>query len=367
MRRALIAALALTALMPLQALGGTVTVRPGDTLSDIADRYGVSVGTLMRLNDLRDSNHVEVGQRLRLPGPTVTAGKGRHLVVSGDSLSTIASRYRVSERDLMALNNLVDADHVELGQRLRLPSNAVLPQPKPKAVAKAKPVPIKADPKATSHTVARGQTLTQIARAYEVSVASLVDLNSIGDPNKVEVGTKLLLRRSIADQKPVLATQSVIEPAQNRPQPEADPTGSNPAEASSQNPATTQPQPSTSSTTRPTEATGSQPKSSVKPKAVKTTVVAKASAKPAASVAPKTADWRSYGPLKVDWGNWQTMAGSEVAPTLNGDGQPMYLAINCGAQKLNVTGANGAWKTWNSPQNSYEQDLVKDRCSSKTN
>ena len=75
MRQALIAALALSALMPLQAIGATVTVRAGDTLSDIADRYGVSVGTLMRINGLRDSNHVEIGQQLRLPGPTVTAGR----------------------------------------------------------------------------------------------------------------------------------------------------------------------------------------------------------------------------------------------------------------------------------------------------
>ena len=107
MRRALFAALALSALMPLQALSGTVTVRSGDTLSDIADRYGVSVGSLMRLNGLRTSNHVEAGQRLRVPGPTVTAGAGRHTVARGESLSTIASRYRVSERDLITLNHLL--------------------------------------------------------------------------------------------------------------------------------------------------------------------------------------------------------------------------------------------------------------------
>ena len=154
MRQALIAALALSALMPLQAICGSVTVRPGDTLSDIADRYGVSVGTLMRLNQLRDSNHVEVGQTLRLPGPRFTPGRGRHVVVRGDSLSAIASRYRVSERSLIAVNNLRDANHVELGQTLRLPSNAVLPQPKRAQAPKTKPVPINASPNASSHTVA---------------------------------------------------------------------------------------------------------------------------------------------------------------------------------------------------------------------
>ncbi|MEB3159109.1 MAG: LysM peptidoglycan-binding domain-containing protein [Synechococcus sp.] len=326
MRRALIAALALSALMPLQAFGGSVTVRSGDTLSDIANRHGVTLSTLMRLNNLRDANHVEVGQRLRLPGPTVRAGRGRHTVASGESLSEIASRYRVSPSSLVALNNLRDANHVEVGQRLRLPSNAVLPAPSRTQVARPQPEPIKVSPNATSHTVGRGQTLTQIARAYEVSVTSLVDINSISDPNKVEIGTKLLLRRPPEATKPALSTQSV---------PESSTTNS-----------------STSSTDNSTTSTSSKP-----------TVVATATTKPASSVAPKQADWRSYGPLKVDWANWQTMAGSEVAPTLNADGQPLYLAVNCAASKINVTGANGAWKTWSEPENEFERDLVKDRCS----
>ena len=365
MRRALFAALALTVLMPLQAIGATVTVRAGDTLSDIADRYGVSVGTLMRLNGLRDSNHVEIGQQLRLPGPTVTAGRGRHTVVSGDSLSTIASRYRVSQQALISLNNLGDADHVEVGQRLRLPSNAVLPQPRP-TTAKRKPVPVKADPNATSHTVARGQTLTQIAKAYDVSVSSLVDINSIANPNAVEVGTKLLLRQSSSTSNAPLQTQSVPETV-SEGQPSASegatpsPTNSSTASVSTTSVSTsttsTEVAASPASTSKPTTAQAAKANTS------QSTLIAKASTTPAASVAPQDADWRSYGPLKVDWGNWQTMAGSEVAPTLNAEGQPLYVAVYCDARKINVTGANGAWKTWSSPQNDYEQDLVKDRCS----
>ena len=357
MRRALIAALALSALMPLQAFGGSVTIRPGDTLSDIADRYGVSIGTLMRLNDLRDSDHVEVGQTLRVPGPTVTAGRGRHTVVSGDILSTIASRYRVSERDLIALNNLRDADHVEVGQTLRLPSNAVLPQPRRAATAKAKPVPINATPGATSHTVARGQTLTQIARAYEVSVASLIDINSLSNPNKVEIGTQLLLRRPQATRQAPLSTQSVVEPVASSVDSVSD-ANSNSAAAS---------QPATNPAEKPASARSQASATTATPKTNKPTLVAKATTKTPTSVAPKQADWRNYGPLKVDWGNWQTMAGSEVVPTLNADGQPLYLAVNCGARKINVTGANGAWKTWNAPEKGYEEDLVKDRCSSTAN
>lgn len=342
MQRALIAALAVSALMPLQALAGSVTVRSGDTLSEIAARYGVSIRTLVRLNDLRDSDYLYEGQRLRIPGSSVTAGQATHTVVRGDNLSGIASRYRVRERDLITLNQLRQADHIEVGQRLRLPSNAVLPKP-----ARPRQVPIKAEPNATRHTVARGQTLTQIARAYDVSVRDLVDLNSISNPNKVEVGTKLLLRRVPLTTKEPLPTQSVPETAS--PAVSLSTTAKSRTETPIQ---ATKPEPA---------ATATKPVSK-EPKAKPTKLVAKASNKPATSVAPKQTDWRQYGPLKVDWSNWQTMAGSEVAPTLNSNGKPLYIAVNCGANKINVTGANGAWKTWNAPEKTYEKDLVKDRC-----
>ena len=162
MRRAGFAVLALTALFPLTAAAATITVKPGETLSDIADSYGVSVGSLMRLNGLNNSDHIEAGSRLEVPGPRVSAGAGRHKVVAGDTLSDIAARYRVSDQDLMAVNGLRNANHVELGQTLKLPSNAVIQKPKPK------PAPIKVVAGATEHTVGRGQTLTQIARAYQL-------------------------------------------------------------------------------------------------------------------------------------------------------------------------------------------------------
>ena len=322
MRRTLLALLALIALSPLPSGAANVPVRAGDTLSDIAARYGVSVGSLMRVNGLRDSNHVEAGQTLRLPSGAaagVTAGKGRHTVRSGDTLGAIALQYRVSERQLMALNGLASADHVEQGQTLKLPSNAVLPKPKTAAKPKLKPVPVKADPNATSHTVARGQTLTQIAKAYEIPVASLVSVNSIADPNQVTVGTKLMLRASETQPHTAAVPETKAQP---RPQP--------------------------------------KPTAKAKP-----VITAKANTtKTEPAIQPNQAEGKTYGPLQVDWGNWQLMGGSEVAPALNSDGQSLYVAVNCSAGKINVTGANGSWKTWIAPQSAFERALLKDRCKS---
>ena len=335
MRSIVAAALTLSALMPLQAGAASITVKPGDTISDLADRYGVSVGSLMRANGIRNSNHVEAGQTLRLPSGArgvVSAGQGRHTVKGGDTLGGIAAQYRVKERDLIAINSLRSADHVELGQTLKLPTSAVLPKPKP--IAKAKPTPIKANPNATSHTVARGQTLTQIARAYEVPVASLIDLNTINDPNKVTIGTKLMLRET----RPEI-TESVSTTGQSSTEPAVKPV---------------------------LTATASQPTKTVQVKPVQAKPAAQkpapAKTTPTKSVAAKPATWRTYGPLQVDWSNWQSMGGSMVAPTLNSEGKPLYVAVNCSARKINVTSSDGAWKSWIAPQTNFEKDLVKDLC-----
>jgi hypothetical protein len=92
-----------------------------------------------------------------------------------------------------------------------------------------------------------------------------------------------------------------------------------------------------------------------------------AAAKPAAAKPgkPSSPDWRNYGPLQVDWANWQPMGGSYVAPSLNSDGQPLYLAINCSAKRLNATGQSGTWKTWDAPQSDFEHRLINDLCTAK--
>jgi LysM repeat protein len=69
MRRSGFAVLALTALiLPLSATAATITVRPGETLTDIAYRSGVSVGTLMRLNNMSNANYLERAASFKFQG-----------------------------------------------------------------------------------------------------------------------------------------------------------------------------------------------------------------------------------------------------------------------------------------------------------
>lgn len=78
---------------------------------------------------------------------------------------------------------------------------------------------------------------------------------------------------------------------------------------------------------------------------------------------PQSTEWRSYGPLQVDWSGLQRMGGSFAAPILDSDGKPVYLAVNCEDRKFNTTSETGQWKDgWDSPQSDFEQRLVTDLC-----
>ena len=334
MRLPSFAALVLTALLPLSAAAATVTVRSGETLSDIAARYDVSVASLMRLNGIKDPDHVEIGSRLKVPGhaASATAGPGRHRVSEGETLGEIAVRYQISSRDLIALNGLRNADHVELGETLKLPANAVLP------VAKPKKEPINVVPGASQHTVGQGQTLSQIARAYNLPMTSLVNFNQLDNPDQVTVGMRLYLKAPVATVQ-TAKPQTAVKPS----------TAVKPTTSVAVNTAT------------------APVKTATKPVAQKPATkqpAAKAS-KPVDAVIAKQAEWRTYGPLQVDWANWRPMGGSQVVPSLNDKGQALYLAVNCSAGKINATGADGSWKAWAAPSSSFEKDLVKDRCQAR--
>jgi len=112
--------------------GSVYVVRRGDTLSTIALRLGVSQRALMNANGIRNPNFIWVGQRLRVPGrgtttpspaaPPASTGRRVHVVAWGETLSSIALRYGVSLRSLMRANNLRSANRILAGQRLIIPA-----------------------------------------------------------------------------------------------------------------------------------------------------------------------------------------------------------------------------------------------------
>jgi soluble lytic murein transglycosylase-like protein len=98
------------------------TVQPGDTLSEIAERFGVTVSSLTAVNGLADPHRVRDGVRLTIPGAGAAAGAGDHLVAPGETLSGIAASHGVSVAALAAENGIAMVDLVREGRRLRLPA-----------------------------------------------------------------------------------------------------------------------------------------------------------------------------------------------------------------------------------------------------
>ena len=116
-------------------------VRRGESLSVIAARYDTSIQELVSLNGLRSRHRIRSGQTLRLPytGQTIGAGVETYVVRNGDSISKIATRAGMKERDLVALNSLSDRNRIYAGQVLRLrgPEVTAMVAPEP-----AEPVPL---------------------------------------------------------------------------------------------------------------------------------------------------------------------------------------------------------------------------------
>ncbi|RME72513.1 MAG: LysM peptidoglycan-binding domain-containing protein, partial [Verrucomicrobia bacterium] len=99
----------------------THIVRRGETLSAIAAAYGVTVRDLRRQNHLANADLLKPGQKLSIPaGATAFI---EHRVAKGESLASIAERYKVAVADIRAANTLKNPNLIQPGQILRIPAS----------------------------------------------------------------------------------------------------------------------------------------------------------------------------------------------------------------------------------------------------
>jgi soluble lytic murein transglycosylase-like protein len=110
--------------MAAPAMAGTVQVKRGQTLSQIAARHGTSVTRLARMNHLSDPNLIVAGQRLRVPGSGGGGGGSRtsHTVRAGETLSEIAARYGSSIAAISRANNIDNPNYIFAGEHLTIPN-----------------------------------------------------------------------------------------------------------------------------------------------------------------------------------------------------------------------------------------------------
>ena len=141
-------------------------VKKGDTLYDIAFKYGVSVKEIKEANNL-NSDTLQIGQLLDIPQKS--SGEINYIVQKGDNLYTIANKYDVSVGDIKKLNNL-QTDTIQIGQVLKIPGSTNY----------------------NTYIVKKGDTLWDIANKYGTTVKKLMTINNL-DTSVLTIGQSIII------------------------------------------------------------------------------------------------------------------------------------------------------------------------------
>ncbi|MEZ4727274.1 MAG: LysM peptidoglycan-binding domain-containing protein [Caldilineaceae bacterium] len=180
--------------LPVRAYSAIHVVQPGESLLQIARRYGVSMSALAAANQIGNTDYIYTGQQLVIPSDSdsgsyssasETSSSDSYVTVGrGDSLSQIAVLYGMTTAELMQLNGLSNPDHVWIGQRLQVRGGGGN-----SGGSNSTYEPVAGD--GSTHVVQRGETLSQIAKRYGLSVQHLMGINGLSNPNHVWVGQQL--------------------------------------------------------------------------------------------------------------------------------------------------------------------------------
>ncbi|MBW4052576.1 MAG: LysM peptidoglycan-binding domain-containing protein [Proteobacteria bacterium] len=171
-------------------------VRPGDSLWSIASRYRMTVASLARMNRISPHQVIRPGERLRLftRMPMEQHGEIRFQVVrTGDTLWSIARRHGMSVKTLLSLNGLRRGEVLHPGERLRLYTREA------RGARVARPAYRQASLRG-GHTrrvvyiVRAGDTLWRIAKLFQVKVAQILAWNAIGLHRPILAGQRLMIR-----------------------------------------------------------------------------------------------------------------------------------------------------------------------------
>ncbi len=163
------------------------TIKRGDTLSQIANRYGTTVAELAGINQIADPNLIYPGQIITIPtdssilgNETRCTGKIIYTVKRGDTLWGIANRYGITVSQLVSINQISNPNLIYPGEKIRITS---LSSPNCNQNQTISP-PITG----ITYVVRRGDTLWSISRRYGVTVRYLVEKNNVQNPNLIYPG-----------------------------------------------------------------------------------------------------------------------------------------------------------------------------------
>lgn len=172
-------------------------VQRGDTVSELARRFGVTSQEILSANGLHNARSLRAGRTIKIPAGAeahstpsepVTAGEARaevtYAVRSGDTVSSIARHFGVSTKQILAANGIADPRALRAGQTLRIPGGG-------EEITAVERDSVTSSVEESTYTVQRGDTPSAIARKFGVSTARLLAENGIANPRALRAGRVL--------------------------------------------------------------------------------------------------------------------------------------------------------------------------------
>ena len=158
------------------------TIRPGDTLFLLAQRFNTTVAAIQSLNPGIDPNNLRIGQIICIPGtqPTNCPNGFFYTIRAGDTLYLLAQRFGVSVDAIIRANPGIDPNNLQIGQVICIPQAIPTPDLPPCLHG-------------VYYTVKPGDTFYLIAQRFCVSVYELMSANPGVDPNNLMIGQILCI------------------------------------------------------------------------------------------------------------------------------------------------------------------------------
>ncbi len=208
----------------------TYRIKHGQTLSHVARKFGTTVSSIMKINNIRSARRVRAGIELIIPirggvsvaslkksyrpkidrSDLIIVPKGEtvsYRVRKNDTLWDIAQRSGVHITDIIKLNNIKNSI-IKPGQKLFLYKEPEKVYAKAKAAA---PKAAKAEDNGNYHTVKSGDSLWSISKKYDVSIKELRKMNRLSRRSLIKPGQKIIIAYNLA--KPASAKSATIASA----------------------------------------------------------------------------------------------------------------------------------------------------------
>ena len=124
------------------------------------------------------NNQIENTTKVKSTNNEISDFKKIHIVQVGDTITSISNFYSIKKDLIIKLNNLTNENYIYVGQNLKISH------------------PSQESKNNNDHIVQKGESLTEISTKYGLDFKELIEINNLKNPDSLEVGSKIILRKN---------------------------------------------------------------------------------------------------------------------------------------------------------------------------